>query len=171
MLSHFSWVSLPLDGLKPTRLLCLWDFPSKNTGVGCYALLQGIFPTQEPTPVLPGKFHQRSLVAYSPRGCKELDMTLGLLTWLMTWTWMTNIFSFHTLHKNRKGQTAENWETLLKIPAEDASHLDHPIPTTPPGDTVRLRNRGEAMVLGWSPLNDQKLSQLVINGAILLPGK
>ena len=24
----------------------LWDFPGKNTGVGCHALLQGIFPTQ-----------------------------------------------------------------------------------------------------------------------------
>ena len=23
-----------------------WDFPSKNTGVGCHFLLQGIFPTQ-----------------------------------------------------------------------------------------------------------------------------
>ena len=53
-----------------------------------------------------------------------------LLTWLMTWTWMTNIFSFHILHKNIKGETAENWETLLKIPDEDASHLDHPILTT-----------------------------------------
>jgi len=29
-----------------TRLLCPWDFPDKNTGVGCYALLQGIFTTQ-----------------------------------------------------------------------------------------------------------------------------
>ena len=28
------------------RLLCPWDSPSKNTGVGCYAPLQGIFPTQ-----------------------------------------------------------------------------------------------------------------------------
>ena len=28
------------------RLLCPWDFPGKNTGVGCHALLQGIFPTQ-----------------------------------------------------------------------------------------------------------------------------
>ena len=28
-------------GPQPTRLLCLWDFPSKNTGVGCHALLQG----------------------------------------------------------------------------------------------------------------------------------
>ena len=27
-------------------LLCPWDFPGKNTGVGCHALLQGIFLTQ-----------------------------------------------------------------------------------------------------------------------------
>ena len=26
--------------------LCPWDFPDKNTGVGCYFFLQGIFPTQ-----------------------------------------------------------------------------------------------------------------------------
>ena len=29
-----------------TRLLCPWDFPSKNTGVGYHFLFQGIFPTQ-----------------------------------------------------------------------------------------------------------------------------
>ena len=29
-----------------TRLLCSRDSPGKNTGVGCCALLQGIFPTQ-----------------------------------------------------------------------------------------------------------------------------
>ena len=28
------------------RLLCPWDFQGKNTGVGCHALFQGIFPTQ-----------------------------------------------------------------------------------------------------------------------------
>ena len=33
-------------GLYPPRLLCPWDSPGKNTGVGCYSLLQGIFPTQ-----------------------------------------------------------------------------------------------------------------------------
>ena len=33
--------------LEPTRLLCPWDYPGKNTGVGCHFLLQGIFPTQE----------------------------------------------------------------------------------------------------------------------------
>ena len=30
----------------PTRLLCPWDFSSKNTRVGCHFVLQGIFPTQ-----------------------------------------------------------------------------------------------------------------------------
>ena len=32
-------------GLYPARLLCLWDSPGKNTGVGCHFLLQGIFST------------------------------------------------------------------------------------------------------------------------------
>ena len=32
-------------GLQPSRLLCPWDFPGKNTGVGYHLLLQGIFPT------------------------------------------------------------------------------------------------------------------------------
>ena len=32
--------------MEPTRLLCPWDSPGKNTGVGCHVLLQGIFPTQ-----------------------------------------------------------------------------------------------------------------------------
>ena len=30
----------------PSRLLCPWDSPGKNPGVGCYFLLQGIFQTQ-----------------------------------------------------------------------------------------------------------------------------
>ena len=29
-----------------------WDFPGKNTGVGCHFLLQGIFPTQGSNPCL-----------------------------------------------------------------------------------------------------------------------
>ena len=33
-------------GPQPTRLLCLWDSPGKNTGVGCHALLRRLFPTQ-----------------------------------------------------------------------------------------------------------------------------
>ena len=32
---------------SPTGLLCPWDSPGKNTGVGCHSLLQGIFLIQE----------------------------------------------------------------------------------------------------------------------------
>ena len=45
--------SLHPYGLQANRLLCPWDSPGKNTGVGCHALLQGIFPTQGPNPDLP----------------------------------------------------------------------------------------------------------------------
>ena len=38
--------SLRPHGLKPARLLCPWDSPGKDTGVGCHALLQGIFPAR-----------------------------------------------------------------------------------------------------------------------------
>ena len=34
------------DSLWPYGLLCSWDSLGKNTGVGCHAILQGIFPTQ-----------------------------------------------------------------------------------------------------------------------------
>ena len=33
-------------GKLTARLLCTWDFPGKDTGVGCHFLLQGIFLTQ-----------------------------------------------------------------------------------------------------------------------------
>ena len=47
MLSH----SVVSDSLQhhepwPAKFLCPWDFPGKNTGVGCHFLLQGIFPIQ-----------------------------------------------------------------------------------------------------------------------------
>ena len=43
----------PMDYMQPTRLfLGPWDFPGKDTGVGCYFLLQGIFPTQGSNPPL-----------------------------------------------------------------------------------------------------------------------
>ena len=39
-------------GLLPTRLLCPWDSPGKNTGMGGHSLLQGIFLTQGLSPGL-----------------------------------------------------------------------------------------------------------------------
>ena len=60
-----SCASLRPQGLEPARLLCPWDFPSKNTGVGCRALLQEIFLTQGSNPCLL-HFRQDSLPSESP---------------------------------------------------------------------------------------------------------
>ena len=38
--------------MYPTRLLYPWDFPGKNTGMGCHFFLQGISPTQGSNPCL-----------------------------------------------------------------------------------------------------------------------
>ena len=49
-------------GLEPTKLHHPWDFPGKNTGVGCHGLLQGnlpnpgIEPTSVVSPALAGEF-------------------------------------------------------------------------------------------------------------------
>ena len=46
-------------GLQPARFLCPWDFPGKNTGVGCPFLLREISQTQEWNQCLP---HHRQIL-------------------------------------------------------------------------------------------------------------
>ena len=45
LVSKFCPTPLQPHGLQPTRLLCPWDFPDKNAGVGCHFLIQRIFLT------------------------------------------------------------------------------------------------------------------------------
>ena len=59
------------DSLQPrvlqlTRLLCSWDFPDKDTGVGCHFLLQRIFLTQGSSPHL--LLGRQILYHWAPRG-------------------------------------------------------------------------------------------------------
>ena len=57
---------LRLHGLQPTRLLCSWNFPSKNTGVGCHFPTPGdlpdpgIKPASLASPALAGRFFTTS---------------------------------------------------------------------------------------------------------------
>ena len=46
IMSDSLWLHWP----EPTSPFCPWDFPGKNTGVGSYSLLQGIFPTHALNP-------------------------------------------------------------------------------------------------------------------------
>ena len=61
VLSYSLWP----HGLQTTRLLCPWNSPSKNPGVGSHSLLQEIFPTQGLNPGLP---HCRQILHHLSQG-------------------------------------------------------------------------------------------------------
>ena len=48
-----SCLTLPPHGLESARLLCPWDSPGKNSGVGCHFLLQGDLPDPGIEPASP----------------------------------------------------------------------------------------------------------------------
>ena len=51
---------LQTHGQYAARLLCPWNSPGRNTGVGCHALLQGNIPTQGSNPHLLCLLHQQA---------------------------------------------------------------------------------------------------------------
>ena len=53
LVTNLCLILLQSCGPQPTRLLCPWDFPGMNTGVGCHFLVQGIFTTRELEPGSP----------------------------------------------------------------------------------------------------------------------
>ena len=64
--------SLGPHGSYPTRFLYLWNFPGKNTGVGCHSLLQGIFLSQE---VNLGLLHFRQILYHLSHQGSQLSFT------------------------------------------------------------------------------------------------
>ena len=83
------------NGLQPTRLLCPWGFPSKNTGVGCHFLLQGIFATQGSNPCLLCRLYwQVDSLPLAPPGCLPKCLSTNIkdilsskihFSWLTQW--------------------------------------------------------------------------------------
>ena len=69
MLSCFSHVQLFATPWTVAHQAPLWDSPGKNTGVGCHALLQGIFSTQRSNPCLLRLLHgQAGALPLAPLG-------------------------------------------------------------------------------------------------------
>ena len=68
-------LSNPMD-CSPPGSSVYGDSSGKNTGVGCYALLQGIFPTQRSNPGLP--HCRRILYSLSHQGSPSFIPTLYL---------------------------------------------------------------------------------------------
>ena len=109
---------LQSHGLKLTRLLCPRGFPGKNTGVGCHALLQGIFPTQGSNLCLLHWQADSSLLSQLSREAHwQIGMTVckiklfeegGMLLWRpRTWA------QIHTLAIEPLTQTS--WETISHV--------------------------------------------------------
>ena len=68
----------PMRYIQHTRLLCPRDSPGKDTGVGCHALLQGIFLTQGSNTNLLCLLHwQAGSLPLSPSG-KPIHCTCSL---------------------------------------------------------------------------------------------
>ena len=74
--------SLRPHELQPTRLLCPWNSPGKNTGVGCHFLLQGISLTQGSNPGLP--HCRQTLYCLSYQGSPNLLSCVRLF--VIPWT-------------------------------------------------------------------------------------
>ena len=69
LLTKLCLTLLQSHGLWSVRLLCPWDFPGENTGVGCRFLLQGIFPTQGSNQCLLHLLHwQAGSLSLAPSG-------------------------------------------------------------------------------------------------------
>ena len=55
----------------PTRLLCPWDSPGKNTGVGCHFLLQCMKVKSE------SEVAQSCLTLRNPMDCSQAPLSMG----------------------------------------------------------------------------------------------
>ena len=101
--------SLLPHGLQPTRLLCPWGSPGKNTGVGCHFLLQRIFPTQGSNPHLLGLLHwQAGSLPLAPPG-KPMDEPIC--------DWWTGKSMF------KKNKLTENQGNVILIQEDVVPHI------------------------------------------------
>ena len=86
-------------GLYPARLFCLWDFPGKNTGVGCHFLLQEIFPTQRSNPPVSPKL-AGGFITIEPVGKPSLFHYLALFFFvvlILVSDYIYSVYLFHVL--------------------------------------------------------------------------
>ena len=124
------------------RLLCPWDFPGKNTGVGCHFLLKGIFQTQGSNLSL---LHCRQILYHLNTGvyCHSLLQrnfpTQGLNPGLLHCRQILYCLSYREvllLLCNRKKLTTETWMNLKSIMFSQRSQT---LKNCTPYDTIYIQ--------------------------------
>ena len=107
VLSHSVVSNSATPWTQPTRLLCPWDSPGKNTGVGCHFPLQGIFPgfkhASPMSPALPG-----ILFTSEQPGEQFVMLTLSLLTVLSFFSTLQLIFLTRKPQQKKKQLSSMN---------------------------------------------------------------
>ena len=98
-MSDFLWP----HGLQPTWLLCSWNSPGKNTGVGSHSLLQRIFPTQGSN--LGPTLQEDSLQSEPPGGLK--------------WYTKTQVSTFAVI----SSPGLSSWEGIRKLPSNKGLNI------------------------------------------------
>ena len=103
--------------LYPARLLCPWNSPNKNTGVGSHSLFQGIFPTQGWNPGL--LYWRQILYCLSHQG-SPLRCTHIWNLHIVYFKYNCNFLNYTPI-KLKKGKWIKNFKGiifLLKLPTD-----------------------------------------------------
>ena len=111
----------------PTRLLCPWDSPGKNTGVGCHFLLQCMKVKSE------SEVAQSCLTLRNPMNCSQAPLSMGFYRqeyWsglpLPSPQYASKYGKFISGHKTGKGQLSfqsqkrtipKNVQTFVRLPS------------------------------------------------------
>ena len=103
--------ALQPHGLEPTRLLCPWDFPGKNTTMGCHFLLQESSPTRDRTCVFCFSCIGRQILyhwATSKANCCTQFSSVQLLI-------CVQLFATPWIAAHRASLSITNSQSLLKL--------------------------------------------------------
>ena len=102
----------PMDPMEPTRLLCPWNYPGKNSGEGSHSLVQGTFPTQGSNLHLLWLLHCRQIIYHW--ATKEVPLSMVYLHFLLLL-----LLSFNVVLKagvQFENSQVENCRNIFKIP-------------------------------------------------------
>ena len=140
--------SLQPRGLQPARLLCPWDSPDQNTGVGCHFLLQGVFLTQG---LSPGLLRCRQILyLFEPPGASFCPSCSSLLSFLR------GLFVFQGAAQTPpvKSLLSACWPPSCSGPpvgvVSGSLHL-WPVPQRMPPETVSPREQGPRVLFTSLP--------------------
>ena len=148
--------SLRPHGLKPAKLLCPWNSPGMNTGVGYHALFQWIFPTQR---LKLGLSHCRWILYHlSHQGSPNLPIN--------TYPVLFSAFHFQVREQGKSCRDGAQlaWTDVGKpVSARPHTHSTCPTTNSHPGTTLSHSTRG-------CFTKSQSLPSLTYNSIIYFPG-